>query len=636
MAFCSATRCAIAALCQLLVFVCLAAAGFSARAVDAASLQSSRVSYLASDDFAVPVDAEPWLGIALPHTAPRSDASANGAQSVAAWYRVEFDLPSGFEAEGAWALYLPYLYSGGRFFLNGQPFFAVPESDEKLRVKWERPHLLLLPQGSIFTHGLSAGRNVIHVRMSPQLTTLRLRFPVATISPAQVLQGVYEQRLFLIRTLAQVTSSACLATGLFVLFIWWRRRSEVLYGIFGLTAVLWGVRTLTFVIEQLPPDQWQLWRVMYQSATGGFVVCMALFVLRTAGAVWPKFERILVAYALVGPAVLLVGGATSDAWVSTVWTAGFFGVAALIVATVCLSASRAPTSTNLALMFSVGVSVFCAAHDYFLLVGSPWLTQLAPEWAAQRIFVLQFAANVVLLVMAGILASRFLNALADLELLNQTLDLRVAAREAVIEQNYQRLVMLEGQRKAHEERQRIMQDMHDGLGAQLFSSLSRVERDSLSQADMTDALRSCIVEMRLAIDSLSNSDEDFEAVYSNFRYRWEQQLKALGIDSTWQNQLDALALKIAPHQGLQILRIAQEALANVLKHARATHVWVSVSSDATGLCLEVADNGCGLSKVSASSGRGLANMQTRAARLGGSWALSESGGRTRVVFTMVL
>lgn len=620
----------------MLVSACLAVASLSLHAAGVANLQTSHVSYLASDDQAVPPDSAQWVGVALPHTAPRIEPGATGVQSVAAWYRIEFVLPSGFEAEGAWAVYLPYLYSGGRFFLNGQPFFVVPESDERIRVKWERPHLLLLPQGSIFTRGLSAGRNVIHVRMSPQLTTLRLRFPIATINPAQALQGVYEQRLFLIRTLAQVTSSACLATGLFVLFIWWRRRSEVLYGIFGLTAVLWGIRTLTFVIEQLPPDQWQLWRVMYQSATGGFVVSMALFVLRTAGADWPRFERFLVAYALVGPAVLLFGGATSDAWVSTVWTAGFFGVAVLIVATVCRSAWRAPTGTNLALMFSVGVSVFCAAHDYLLLVGSPWLGALAPQWVALRIFVLQFAANAVLLVMAGILASRFLNALRDLELLNQTLDLRVAAREAVIAQNFERLVTLEGQRKAHEERQRIMQDMHDGLGAQLFSSLSRVERAELSQADMTDALRSCIVEMRLAIDSLSNADEDFEAIYGNFRYRWQTQLKSSGLESTWENQLDPHASKIAPHQSLQILRIAQEALANVLKHAGATRVWVTVRSDASGLRLEVSDNGRGLTHTPTGGGRGLANMRNRASRLGGDWGLSESDGRTRVVFTMSL
>lgn len=572
-----------------------------------------------------PADSAAWLTVSLPDNWVHRGVQA---PSLPAWYRLEFEVPEGFEHEGAWGLYLPYLCDGGQFFLNGQAVARIAETDESVHVKWERPHLLALPYGGMRGRGLQAGRNVLHIRVKATQALAELKIPLIQLGPVHAMQAVYEQRLFLIRTTAQFTAGACFVTALVVLFIWWRRRAEVLYGIFGLTALLWGVRTLTFVIEVLPTAQWAVWRICYQSATGGFVVMMALFALRTAGLHRPGVERFLVAYALAGPVILVLGGAGAEAWVSTVWTAGFFPTGALIVVMVCLAAWRHRTGTAIALMFSVLVAVLAAGHDYFLLISAPWLAHWAPQWVAARIFVLAFAANVVLLVMGGILASRFIDTLHELEALTHTLDRRVAEREVVIAQSYERLVELEGQRRGAEERQRIMQDMHDGLGAQLFSSLSRAERADLSQQDMSDALRGCIAEMRLAIDTLSNGDDDFELTFSDFRYRWEPQLSALAIQSYWQTERAADALALAPHKGLQVLRILQEALTNVLKHSRAGRVHVRLTWTGALLQVEVQDDGIGLQGSPRDHSRGLHNMRTRADRLGGTLVLDSVPGKT--------
>ena len=603
----------------------LASAALLAQPTASQIIVPSNASLLLIDRSFPPPDNAGWTRVSLPdnwaHRGFRPDP-------LPVWYRLEFDVPTDFEKQGAWAVYLPYLYDGGEFFLNGKSVALIAESSATMRVKWERPHLLALPYGAIYASGLNAGRNLIHLRMNAPRPTVSLKIPQIRLGPAQVLQPIYEQRLFLVRTVAQVTSSACFATAIFVLFVWWRRRSEVLYGIFGFMALLWGVRTLTFVIEQLPTEQWNLWRLVYQSATGGFVVMMGLFALRTGGVQRPWLERTLITYALIGPLVLAFAGAGAESWVSRVWTGGFFLVAVLIVVMVSLAAWRTRTGTTIALMFSVGVSVLAAGHDYFLLVSAPWLARVVPEWTADRIFVLQFAANAVLLVMGSILAGRFINALHDLELLNQTLDRRVAEREVVIEQNYQRLVDLEGQRQGAEERQRIMQDMHDGLGAQLFSSLSRAERADMSQQEMSDALRGCIAEMRLAIDSLSTSEDDFEATFSDFRFRWEPQLKALGIESRWQVEIAPDVPQIAPHNSLQVLRILQEALTNVLKHSRASHVQVRLTWAGELLQAEVEDDGVGVLEAPRAHSRGLHNMRTRAGRLGGELELDSGPGRT--------
>ena len=587
----------------------------------------SRVSLLVIDRAFPPPASSAWIATSLPdnwaHRGYRPER-------LPVWYRLEFDVPTEFERQGAWAVYLPYLYDGGQFFLNGKLVGTIDETNAQVHSKWERPHLLALPYGAAYGNGLNAGANVLHLRLNAPAAGVMLKIPEIRLGPAQALQELYERRLFLIRTVAQFTSAACFATAAVVLFIWWRRRAEVLYGIFGLTTLLWGVRTLTFVIEQLPTTQWQLWRLCYQSATGGFVVAMALFMLRTAGIVRPKLELALVGYALLGPLVLLLGGSAVERWVSSVWTGGFLVVAMLIIAMVFVAAWRQRTGTAIALMLTVLVAVLAAGHDYFLLVSASWLAALLPRWAAERIFVLAYAANAVLLVMGSILASRFINALHELEALNQTLDRRVAEREVVIEQNYQRLIDLEGQRQGAEERQRIMQDMHDGLGAQLFSSLSRSERADMSQQEMSDALRACIAEMRLAIDSLSTSEDDFEATFSDFRFRWEPQLKALGIESRWQVTIAPDVPPLAPHNTLQVLRILQEALTNVLKHSRAAHVEVRLRWVGALLTAEVEDDGVGLHGTPRTQSRGLNNMRLRAGRLGGVVALASRPGQTVV------
>src|SRR6185437_1902893 len=69
-------------------------------------------------------------------------------------------------------------------------------------------------------------------------------------------------------------------------------------------------------------------------------------------------------------------------------------------------------------------------------------------------------------------------------------------------------------------------------------------------------------------------------------------------------------------------RVAQEALANVARHARATHVTVSLNSANGQMELTIQDDGAGFDPQQSSSGMGTANMRARAEELGGKLDLS--------------
>ena len=80
----------------------------------------------------------------------------------------------------------------------------------------------------------------------------------------------------------------------------------------------------------------------------------------------------------------------------------------------------------------------------------------------------------------------------------------------------------------------------------------------------------------------------------------------------------------------------QEALANVIKHARATRATVTVIRDAT-VRLTVEDNGVGLGAPAPAFAYGLAGMRERVAALGGTLHLGNgSGGGARVVAELPL
>ena len=93
--------------------------------------------------------------------------------------------------------------------------------------------------------------------------------------------------------------------------------------------------------------------------------------------------------------------------------------------------------------------------------------------------------------------------------------------------------------------------------------------------------------------------------------------------------------RLSPQEKQGLYRIAQEALHNAARHARAGTVGVSLVGDLSGICLEVWDDGIGFDVAGAYPGRlGLHTMQERARELGGELQISSrpgAGTRVRVV-----
>jgi signal transduction histidine kinase len=226
---------------------------------------------------------------------------------------------------------------------------------------------------------------------------------------------------------------------------------------------------------------------------------------------------------------------------------------------------------------------------------------------------------------------RVARALAETQRMNAELEERVQQKQRQLERNFEELERLSREAAVVEERQRIMTDMHDGIGAQLISALSLAESDEAPGREIAAVLRECIDDLRLTIDSLESTENELLPALGSFRYRIDGRLRAVGIELEWKvDDLPALTY-LSPRTLLHILRVLQEAFANVLKHARASRVRLETGL-VTGqrrVFIRVIDNGKGFA-ASQARGRGLGNMARRAAAVGGELGVSSTDEGTVV------
>jgi signal transduction histidine kinase len=183
-----------------------------------------------------------------------------------------------------------------------------------------------------------------------------------------------------------------------------------------------------------------------------------------------------------------------------------------------------------------------------------------------------------------------------------------------------------------EERHRLTQDMHDGLGLQLNAALRVVERGRSDREAVMALLRACLDELRLIVDSSAAHTGEFLPLLASLRIRLQPRLEAMGIAVRWQMEGLPTGLTLPPGATMQVLRIVQEAINNTIKHAGATQIaFRAVAAPRSpGVMLEVQDNGTGFDIGVGHGGRGLSGMRRRALAAGVDLAIDSGPGGTTI------
>lgn len=200
-----------------------------------------------------------------------------------------------------------------------------------------------------------------------------------------------------------------------------------------------------------------------------------------------------------------------------------------------------------------------------------------------------------------------------------------------------RLASAERDRGVHEERERISREIHDTL-AQGFTSvvaLSRAAEAALSRGDVTAARDRLALIERTAADNLDEARLIVaELTPGHLQSRTlAEALERLGTAVSTENGLRARVLvagepvRLGGSAEVVILRTAQEALANVRRHASAARVDLTLSyEDPERVVLTVCDDGLGFDPQAARAGFGLDGIQARAAEVRGTVELLSGPG----------
>ena len=190
------------------------------------------------------------------------------------------------------------------------------------------------------------------------------------------------------------------------------------------------------------------------------------------------------------------------------------------------------------------------------------------------------------------------------------------------------------------ERQRLATDIHDTLAQGLTSILMLIQA---AQADLDGShpragqhldlaartARENLAETRILVEDLAPAQLDGGTLPDALR-RLSQ---APGVDASFGLSGAPRPLPMATE--VVLLRVCQEALANVRKHADARSAAVRLDYDPDAIRLEVSDDGAGFDPARVNGGYGLRGMRTRVAEAGGTLTVRSAPGAGTHVSAMV-
>jgi signal transduction histidine kinase len=213
---------------------------------------------------------------------------------------------------------------------------------------------------------------------------------------------------------------------------------------------------------------------------------------------------------------------------------------------------------------------------------------------------------------AALLLAHFSDSARREVALRRRLSEELQARTAEMQGAFAAQAAAERERATAEQRRRLLQDLHDGLGAQLLNV--RLRAAELPPEELAQALDACLLEMRLSVDALAEAEGELGVLLGGWRQRVEPMLAAAGLRFDWRVRPTPPVPALQGAGALELVRLLQEVLANTIRHARASVLIVATEQTDGSLRLWLADDGTGLPE-SATVGQGRRGLVQRAERL---------------------
>ncbi|TCV98296.1 sensor histidine kinase [Biostraticola tofi] len=503
-----------------------------------------------------------------------------------AWYRLPFTLDS--VPDRPLAVYLPHLSVAGELWLNGSLLTPGVRFGDGARGRpmSDEPLYVVLPSGLFH-----AGVNELAIRVQGN-SAVSSGISALSLGEAETLHDIWFGR-YLIQVISPYVILLLMTGSVFFLLAYtWRQRRLFILQLALLLSLLGLMSYLSTMAVGVGTSQGL--RII---ATTLLFWVLSLAGWRLAAGKWRWFEPLLHATSAVILLITLIyiarGEASDRLWLLT-WP--HIGLRMLVIGQMCYQGFRLGSAKLWLLAATAFIWNLSIAQSNLVMMD--WL-----QWDSYRLsFIGALPFSLVLIYR---LAERFI---ADHD------ENRRQQRAAIIT-----------------ERSRILQDMHDGMGAHLITALRLARRQDSSREQLARYIEESLQDLRLIIDSLDLTEQDLLPLLGNLRFRLEPRLQALGIRLEWRVTPLPLLPDLTPDAALSILRIVQEAVNNVIQHAQSSCITLTVIPAGRYIRIVISDDGNGLIPADSHPGsRGLNGMRTRAEKIGAALAINGGASGTQV------
>nr|WP_306815210.1 ATP-binding protein [Limnobacter parvus] len=512
------------------------------------------------------------------------------------WYQIDFVLDPGKPKPDT--VFLPRAIMNAHAHLNGQWIGGQGTLEGNLTRHWNHPYLF-----QFSPELLNSGNNTLMIQVAGY-KNYRSGMGRVWLGPGHLMVPLYESSYRWQVTGSMLATLVALASGLLLLLFAKVFREQEGFVFLGLAVIVFAVRNIGYFLDWIPLPHAQ-WGQLVHSLHAWFAALYLIFLIQYMSLEWTWIRRALWAYA-ISVSVLTLAASGQEILQFTFWLLLPIIPMVFLLNILLLTYSWRNRSFE-------GAILACSSL-LFALLSIRDLSIMLDMLPLESILLSQYTGIMLFVSACWIIYQRYRDLLKDLEVSNESLNSELVIREEQLFRQFNLLRKVEQQRAKDDERRRIMQDIHDGVGSSLVSALNLSEIRPLSQDEMREVLQECLDDLRMAIDSLDPQSDDLLALLGNFRWRYERRLKATGVNLVW-TVGDVPKLEGYSSRDLfDLLRIVQEIFANSLKHAQASKIELSVRWDEVNdkVLLNISDNGVGMPKNTLGRGRGLAHMQMRA------------------------
>jgi signal transduction histidine kinase len=543
-----------------------------------------------------------WERRALPALELNEEAVSKSGKTLV-WFRSRFDLP----APEPLAIKMDHVSERYVLTLNGVTISRNYADETSQIFSWNRPWMTTLPPELLRKTG-----NELILRIDTNLDGFNLGLGELMVGPDRQIRDHYDQRLFWQTTMPAVINMMLLIVAVMAIVIWVQRPSGMEVFWFGVAGALWWFSNLLFYI-QAPPFPAKLFWDLSVYALFGLMVPLYAFLV-TFFKLPNRNVLIVRVFVLIAALIALRSVLLSLHLADTICyvISAMLGPATLYV--LALECWRHREPIHIAMLSAFAVVYATLLHDFALAQG---------VWQGLAIYVQPYGSIVVFTAWGTAQWFKMMAAMNEVEALNQTLETKVVKATMELAQSEAVRRKLEVSSAVEKERERLMFEIHDGIGSSLVTAITVAQNQNESPGTI-QVLKRSLMDLRLAVDSLDGIEGDVPLLLASLRYRMEPDLALAGLSLDWKVAACPPLRWLDAAGALHVLRILQEAVSNVMGHAEANLITVGCRLQTQfhrkGILITIADDGVGMGGATETSGKGLANMRARANSLGGTFA----------------